>query len=324
MRFTTKLVSLVATVILVSFFTFLLTQLIPGDPVVSVLGPAYNTQTEEGRAQIELVREELGLNDAFPVRYFNWAKGVFTGDLGNKIGVNSAGITTNRILKERLPVTLEIMLLTQIFALLVAIPAGILSAHKEDRLADKSVTGFSFAMLALPTFVIALILVFVFSVKLGWLPSSGYTRLTEDLSENLKSMIIPVLSLGLGLAAVYTRLLRAEMISTLKEDYILMAKAKGISSRRVLLRHALRPSSFALLTIAGINIGALIGGAVIIEQFMAIPGVGGALVQAVAEREYEVILSLVFVISMFYVVANFLVDLLYSFLDPRIRRGTSR
>ena len=324
MRLTTKLVSLVATVILVSFFTFLLTQLIPGDPVISVLGSAYNPQTEEGREQIELVREELGLNDPFPVRYFNWATGVFTGDLGNKIGVNSAGITTNRILKERLPVTLEIMLLTQIFALLVAIPAGILSAHKEDRFADKSVTGFSFAMLALPSFVIALILVFVFAVKLGWLPSSGYTRLTEDLSENLKSMIIPVLSLGPGLAAVYTRLLRAEMISTLKEDYILMAKAKGISSRRVLFRHALRPSSFALLTIAGINIGALIGGAVIIEQFMAIPGVGGALVQAVAEREYEVILSLVFVISMFYVVANFLVDLLYSFLDPRIRRGTSR
>ena len=324
MRLTTKIGSLVATVVLVSFFTFLLTQLIPGDPVVSVLGPAYNEQTVEGRAQIEVVREELGLNDSFPVRYFNWAKGVFTGDLGHKIGVNSAGISTTRLLRERLPVTLEIMFLTQLVALLIAIPAGILSAHKEDRLLDKSVTGVSFAMLAMPTFVIALILVYIFSVKLGWFPSSGYTRLTENLGENLRSMVIPVASLGAGLAAVYTRLLRAEMISTLKEDYILMAKAKGISPRRVLLRHALRPSSFALLTIAGINIGALIGGAVIIEQFMAIPGVGSALVQAVAEREYQVILSLVFVISMFYVVANFIVDMLYSFLDPRIRRGGQR
>lgn len=324
MRLTTKLASLVATVILVSFFTFLLTQLIPGDPVVSVLGSAYNPGTPEGREQIEVVRKELGLDDPYPVRYFNWAKGVFTGDLGNKIGVNSAGITTNRILKERLPVTLEIMVLTQILALLISIPAGVWSAHRENKAPDKAITGASFAMLAMPTFVIGLLLVWLFSVKLGWLPSSGYTRLTEDLGENLRSMIIPVLSLGLGLAAVYTRLLRAEMISTLKEDYILMANAKGISPRRVLLRHALRPSSFALLTIAGINVGALIGGAVIIENFMAIPGVGSALVQAVAEREYEVILSLVFVISMFYVVANFIVDILYSFLDPRIRRGATR
>ncbi len=301
----------------------MLTQLIPGDPVVSVLGAAYNPNTPEGREQITMVREELGLNKSFHLRYLDWASGVFTGDLGHKFSANAAGVTTNRILKERLPVTLEIMVLAQLMALAIAIPAGVLSAYKSDRAADKAITGFSFAMIAVPPFVLALVLVYVLSIKLNWVPSSGYTRLSDGLSENLRSMVIPVSTLGLGLAAVYARLLRSEMISTLEEDFILMANAKGLPSRRILFHHALRPSSFSLLTIVGINIGALIGGAVIVEQLMAIPGVGSALVQAVAEREYQVILGLVFIISMFYVVANFIVDVLYSFLDPRIRRGST-
>jgi len=227
-------------------------------------------------------------------------------------------------LKERIPVTLEIMILTQLVAIALAVPIGVLSAYRRGKLVDRIITWGSFATLALPSFVIALVLVYIFSVKLRWLPSTGYTRLTADLALNLKSMVIPVLTLGLGLAAVYARLIRSEMVSTLQDDYILMATAKGLPPRNVLFGHALKPSSFSLLTVIGINIGTLIGGSIIVEYLMGIPGVGLALVENVGKREYQVVLGLVLVITIFFVAANFVVELLYSVLDPRIRRGSTR
>lgn len=324
MRLTTKLAGLVATIILVSMMTFLLTLLIGGDPVVSVLGSAYDTSSEQGRAQIAVVRDELNLDRPVPVRYALWAKGVLTGDLGKSYGATSGGLTTNRLLKERLPVTLEIMVLTQLTAIALAIPLGTLAAYKQGRWLDKLISTTGFGLLSLPNFALGLILVFFFSIKLKWFPSGGYTRLTENLGDNLRSMVIPVMTLALGLAAVYVRLLRAEMSATLQEDFILTATSKGIKPWRVLLRHALRPSSFSLLTIIAINVGSLVGGAVVMEYFMAIPGVGSALVENIFKREYEVVLGIVLVITIFYVVANFIVDLLYSILDPRIRRGSTR
>jgi peptide/nickel transport system permease protein len=324
MRFGTKLGGLLATVILVSMMTFLITLLLPGDPVVSVLGSSYDPKSDVGKKQIEVVRKELNLDKSVPVRYFLWAKKAATGDLGRSFGASSSGIKTTRILKERLPVTLEIMVLTQILAILLAIPLGTLAAYRQGRFLDKAISTTGFGLLALPNFALALILVFIFSVKLKWLPSGGYTRLSDDLGKNIKSMIIPVFTLALGLAAVYVRLLRAEMSATLQEDFILTATSKGLKPWRVLLRHALRPSSFSLLTIIGINIGALVGGAVVMEYFMSIPGVGSALVENISRREFNVVLGIVLVITVFYVVANFIVDILYSFLDPRIRRGSTR
>jgi peptide/nickel transport system permease protein len=324
MKIGMKLGVLALTVFLVSLTTFMLTLLLKGDPVVAVLGTSYDNKTPTGLAQIETVRKELRLDRAVPMRYLLWAKGVATGDLGHKVAPSSGKIPTTRILKERLPVTLEIMILTQIVAVLIAVPMGVMSAYRKGKPTDSAITGASFILLALPNFALALILVFVFSVKLKWLPSVGYTRLTEDLGKNLRSMVIPVLTLALGLASVYTRLLRSEMSATLQEDFIQMATAKGIKPWRVLLGHALRPSSFSLLTVIGINIGALIGGAVIMEQLMSINGVGSALVESILSREYQVVLGLVLVITLFYVTANFVVDLLYSVLDPRIRRGSTR
>jgi peptide/nickel transport system permease protein len=324
MKIWSKLGVLAITVLLVSMTTYAITLLLPGDPVVSVLGSAYDNKTPTGKAQIELVRKELRLDRAVPMRYLLWAKGAVTGDLGHKVGKSTGGISTTRILKERLPVTLEIMLLTQLVAIMLAIPLGVLSAYRKGKATDNVIAGSSFALLALPNFALALILVYVFSIKLKWLPSVGYTRLTEDLGKNLRSMVIPVLTLAVGLAAVYTRLLRAEMSATLQEDFIQMATAKGIKPWRVLLGHALRPSSFSLLTVIGINVGALIGGAVIMENLMAINGVGTALVESIFQREYQVVLGLVLVITLFYVFANFIVDLLYTVLDPRIRRGSTR
>ena len=324
MRIATRLAGLVATVVLVSMLTFLLTQLIPGNPVVAVLGSAYDNGTAEGKAQIAVVRKELGLDKSLPVRYFDWAKKAVTGDLGRSIGANSGGIRTTRLLKERLPVTLEIMILTQLLSIALAVPIGVWSAYRSGKVADHIITWGTFGVVALPAFVLALILVYAFSVKIHWLPSAGYTRLSDGLAANLKSMVIPVVTLSLGLAAVYARLIRSEMVATLQEDYILMANAKGLPPRKVLFGHALKPSSFSLLTVIGINIGTLIGGEVIVEFLMSIPGVGGALVDAVGRREYALVLGFVLVITVFFVGANFIVELLYSYLDPRIRRGSAR
>jgi peptide/nickel transport system permease protein len=324
LRIGTKLAGLLGTIVLVSMLTFLLTQLLPGDPVVSVLGSSYDNKTPTGQAQIAVVRKELGLDKSLPLRYVDWAGKVVRGDLGRSFGVNSGGIKTTRLLKERFPITLELMLLTQVVAIALAVPLGVYSAYRQGKLLDKIITWGSFATLSLPGFVVALILVYVFAVKLRWLPTGGYTRLTDDLAKNLKSVVIPVLTLSLGLAAVYARLIRSEMVSTLQEDYILMARAKGLPDRYVLFRHALKPSSFSLLTVIGIQIGALIGGSVIVEFLMSMPGIGLALIDSVGQREYQVVLGLVLVITAFYVGANFVVDLLYSFLDPRIRRGSTR
>jgi peptide/nickel transport system permease protein len=217
-RIGTKLAGLLGTIVLVSMLTFLLTQLLPGDPVVSVLGSAYDTKTPTGQAQIALVRKELGLDKPLPVRYLDWVGKAARGDLGRSFGANSGGIKTTRILKERFPITLELMILTQLVAIGLAIPLGVYSAYRQGKLLDKIITWGSFATLSLPGFVLALILVYVFAVKLRWLPTGGYTRLTADLGQNLKSVIIPVLTLSLGLAAVYARLIRSEMVSTLQED----------------------------------------------------------------------------------------------------------
>ncbi len=324
MRIVTKLFGLAVTAVLVSMMTFMLILLLPGDPVVSALGTAYDPKSEIGKKQIELVRKELSLDKSIPLRYLDWAGGVVKGDLGRSFGTTTGGITTTRILKERLPVTIEVMILTQIVALLMALPLGIIAAYREGRFADKLIGASNFGLLAMPNFALGLILVLIFSVKLKWLPSSGYTRLTEDFGKNIRSMVIPVLTLAFGLSSVYARLIRAEMATVLKEDFILMATSKGIRPWRVLLKHALRPSSFSLLTSIGINVGGLIGGTVVMEQLMAIPGVGSALIENIFKREFQVVLGLVLVITMFYVAAIFVVDILYSVLDPRIRRGSTR
>jgi peptide/nickel transport system permease protein len=321
MRIATKLAGLVGTVVLVSMLTFLLTQLIPGDPVVSVLGSAYDSSTPTGQQQIAQVRKDLGLDKSLPARYVDWARKALTGDLGHAFGQNSGQIKTTRLLKERLPITLEIMVLTQILALVLAIPLGVWSAYRRGRALDHVITWSSFVVLAIPTFVMTLILVYAFSLKLHWAPTTSYTRISDDLGKNLRSVAIPVVTLALGLAAVYARLVRSEMCATLQEDYILMANAKGMPKWKVLFGHALKPSSFSLLTVVGINIGTLIGGEVIVEYLMGIQGIGLALVDSVGQREYQLVLGLVLVITVFFVASNFVVELLYSALDPRIRRG---
>jgi peptide/nickel transport system permease protein len=308
-----KAVRLLVVLFAVSVLTFLLTSLLPGSPVNDILGPRATDPVLAAQ-----VRHDLHLNDPLPVRYEHWLGGVLHGNFGRAYNDNEK---VTDIIRQRLPVTLELLIAAQLLSLAVAVPLALISAYRAGSRLDRTITATSFGALSIPDFVIAIVLVFVFAVRLHWLPATGYTHLTDSVTGNLRSIALPTITLALPLSAVYTRLLRSDLIATLQEEHILMARAEGLPPRRILFRHALRPSSFSLLTVLGINTGALIGGAVIVEYLFALPGMGSRLVDAIGRREYIIVQGLVLVIAVGYVVANFLVDLLYGVLDPRVRHA---
>lgn len=310
-----KLPWLLFTVLAVSFLTFMLTSLLPGDPARSILG---EQATEEALAQ---VRSDLGLDRPLPVRYLNWLGGVVTGDLGRSY---QTGQSVSSAILERVPVTLQLGVTAIVFALIMAIPLGIVSAYRSGGIADRTITGATFALLSVPNFMMAILLIYIFAVYLGWFPATGWTRLTADPIGSLRGTVMPAFALSAVNIAVFTRLLRTDMIATLQEDFVTMAEAKGLSTRRILLKHALKPSSFSLLTIVGIQLGAVIGGSVVIEEIFALPGVGRLLFTSILNRDLIMVQGVVLVISVAYIVVNFCVDLLYSVLDPRIRHGNAR
>lgn len=310
-----KLLTLVPTVILVSMLTFLLTSLLPGDPALQVLGGA-----EPSQKAIEAVHKDLGLDRPLPIRYLSYIGKVLHGDFGRSYRTRQPVL---QAIGERLPVTLEIGLVALIMSVLLAVPLGVLSAYRANKPVDRTITTASFGLLAIPSFMSALLLLYIFAVYLGLFPATGWVRLTDNFAENIHSVVLPATALGIGQLAFYTRLLRSDMIATLQEDFVSMARAKGLPTWRILFRHALRPSSFSLLTIVGLQVGGLIGGAVIVEQFFALPGVGRLLFDSITQRDLVMVQGVVLFLSLATVLANFAVDLLYSVLDPRIRRGSS-
>lgn len=315
-----KLVHLVGVLLVVSFFTFLLVNLLPGGPENAILGV---NATEEAKAEI---RSDLNLDEPLPVRYVQWLGDAVTGDLGDSY-VQHLPVT--ELLADRLPISLLLMFYAQALALAVAIPLGIISAYKEGSWFDRISNTSAFGLLALPNFILAVLLVFFFAiggvgifgftVGTDYFPATGYVPFGTDTVEHFRSMFLPAVALAAGQVAVYMRLLRTDMIATLREDFIGVARAKGMPTRTILLRHAFKPSSFSLMTIAALNVGTLIGGAVIIENIFVIGGIGDLLVRSIFTRDYLVIQSTVLVIAVGFVVVNFVVDLLYSVLDPRIR-----
>jgi peptide/nickel transport system permease protein len=311
-----KLAKLLGVVLIVSFLTFCLTKILPGDPVTFLLGP--ESTNEELRAALE---EDLGLDKSFPEQYWLFISGVVTeGDFGQSY---QQGIPTTTLMAQRLPATIQLLVMSQILSLAISIPLALFSAYRANSRADKLITTGTFGMISLPAFALAPFLVAVFAIQLGWFPAVGYDRITGPggLSENLKSVALPVLVLSVGLTAVYTRLLRSDLIATLQEDFVMMARSKGLPTWHILLRHALRPSSFSLVTVFGLNFGALIGGALIVETFFSIPGLGRLAAESIGRREYLVVQGTVLLIAVTFVVINFLTDLVYSLLDPRVRRA---
>lgn len=302
---------LVATLFVVSFLTFMLTGLLPGDPALQIAGS--DNVTPE---QLEAIRAELGLDRPLPTRYLSWLGDAVTGDLGRSFRTNQPVLDS---ITERLPVTLEVGALAIGVALVIAVPLATVTAYRAGRPIDKATTTITFGLLSIPSFMLALLLIYLFAVRFGWLPATGWTRLTDDVADNLRGAVLPAMSLAVAEIATYTRLLRTDMIATLQQDFVLFAKSKGIPEWRVLLRHALRPSSLSLITIVGLNVGALMGGALIVETIFALPGIGRLLVDAIYQRDLLVVQGVVLFIAAGYVIVNFVVDITYAIVDPRIR-----
>tara|TARA_B000000460_G_scaffold210631_1_gene158391 strand:+ start:112 stop:1065 length:954 start_codon:yes stop_codon:yes gene_type:complete len=308
-----RLTRLVLTVLVVTFITFVSTNLLPGDSVNALIP----IEAQQDREFVEQIREEWGLNDPMVVRYGRWLGDAVQGDLGRSL-VTGQPVTDE--ITHRLPITFELMVVAIGLSLLIAVPLGVFTGYREGRRSDRVVSGLAQAGLSLPGFVIGLILIYVFALKLHWFPAVGWNRLSDGLGPNLKTVALPALSLAVIEIAVYTRVLRSDMIATLKENYILSARAKGLTNRFILFRHGLRPSLLTLVTVVGLNIGLLIGGTLVIEYLFAIPGIGKRLFSAIQQRDFMMIQAITIVITVFYVFINTITDLVYMVVDPRIRK----
>ena len=307
-----RLFYLVPVLLAVSLLTFLIASLLPGDLAYVILG---DQATPEN---VEALRRDLGLDQPIWWRYFGWLGHVLAGDFGRSF---RTGQTVLQAVAERLPVSLELMLLAQLGALAIGIPLAIACAVRSGSAFDRFMTGSAFAMLSVPAFLSAILLIYLFAVELRWLPATGYVPFDENIIGNLRCFLLPALTLALGEWPVLMRVLRSDMISTLQEDYITFAKAKGLKPSRILLVHALKPSSLTLITITGLNIGRLMGGTVVVESIFALPGIGRLLVGAIGTRDLIILQGVVLCVASGYVLINFIVDMLYAVLDPRIRHG---
>jgi peptide/nickel transport system permease protein len=304
----------VPVLLAVSALTFAIASLLPGDLAYTILG---DQATPE---KVAALRHDMGLDQPIWLRYLGWLGHVLQGDLGRSF---RTGQTVLQAVAERAPVSFELMLLAEVMGLLIGVPLAIVCAARSGGPFDRFMTGTAFGMLSVPTFLSAILLIYLFAVELHWLPATGYVPFTEDPIGNLRFVVLPALTLGLAEWPGIMRVLRSDMIATLQEDYIALARAKGLKPSRILFVHALKPSSLTLVTITGINIGRLIGGTLIVETIFALPGLGRLLVGALYTRDLVILQGVVLLIACGFVIVNFIVDLLYAVLDPRIRHGNA-
>lgn len=306
-----KFAQFVVVIVAVTFFVTVMLRLTPNDTVDRI----YPTATEAQKAEF---RAELGIDEPLLSQYWNWLSNALRADLGTSL--TPERMSVGEQIRNALPPTLQLIVLAQLLALVIAIPFGVWSAARANGPLDKATSVSSFALLAIPNYVLGLLLAYVVGVRLEWLPTQGYTAFGDSPVDWLRYMILPTITLAAAQIAIYQRLLRSDMITTLQSDFITTARAKGVSHARTLWRHALRPSSFTLLTIAAINLGALIGGAVVIEVIFQLPGMGKLIADAIFKNDYVTVQGCVAVIAIGYVLLNFAVDIGYTLLDPRTRR----
>jgi peptide/nickel transport system permease protein len=310
-----RVLRLVFVFFIVTFVTFVLLDMTPGDPAERFAG--LNATPEV----IEQIRIDLGLDGSLWERYMRWLGNAVTLDFGDSIVTR--GFSAWDLIREALPKTLELMVLAELIAIGIAVPLAIASARRPGGWVDNLASTSAFGLLALPSFVLGIYMSYVFGVKLGWFPTivDNLPGLNDDPLGNLHQMLLPSLTLALALVAVYLRLLRSDLIETLQEDYVMLAQARGLSERRVMWRHVLRPSSLNFTTAVGLNIVGLVGGAFIIEVLFAINGMGSLVIRSVLLEDFNVVAASVAILTVAYVSLNFIVDLLYAWLDPRIRHG---
>lgn len=305
-----RLVLLIPTVLGVTIIVFLMMHFIPGDPVALLLGDYY---TEETAAAI---RHKYALDRPLYEQYVIWLGRLFTGDWGRSIIANRPIFTD---LIRRLPVTGELIILAMGFALLIAVPAGVIAALRPYSWHDYGAMTTALVGVSVPEFFMGVLLILFFSLFWGLLPAVGYVPLTESFWDNLKHMILPAMTLGLARAALLTRLIRASMMEVIRLDYVTTARAKGVRERWVVLKHALKNALIPTVTVLGLQVGFLIGGAIVVETVFSVPGIGSFGIGAIALRDYPQVQAFVLLFALGFVLVNLIVDVLYAFLDPRIK-----
>jgi peptide/nickel transport system permease protein len=305
-----RLLQLIPTLFFVSVIIFLLQHLLPGDPALVMAGE------ERDPAAIEQIREQYHLDRPMPVQYVYWIKGVLTGDLGESMRLKEPVLS---LVLAKLPVTIQLASMAIVIALVIGVGAGIVSAVKKDSVWDYVANGFALWGISTPNFWLGIMLIFLFSVKLGWLPASGYVPLGVDWRASLAATIMPAFVLGNAIAAVLMRHTRSAMLQVLQSDYVRTARAKGLLERSVILKHALRNALTPVITLGALEFGTLLSGAVLTEQIFTIPGFGKLIVDAVFNRDYAVVQGVVLVTATTYMVLNLLADMAYILVNPRLR-----
>jgi peptide/nickel transport system permease protein len=300
----------VPTLILVSVFVFTLQKLLPGDPVLAMAGE------DRDPAVIAALREKYRLNDPIILQYFYWLADVLRGDLGMSLRTN---MPVTELILQKLPVTIQLAIMSMFWAVLIGIPMGIISATRKGTWADYLANVVALSGLSIPNFWLGIMLILLVSVNLGWLPASGYESPWVDFSRSMQTMLMPSLVLGTGLAAALMRHTRSSMLGVLQSDYIRTARAKGLAERRVILRHAFRNAVLPVVTLSALLFGELLAGAVLTEQIFTIPGFGKLIVDAVFNRDYAVVQGVVLVTAVGFILMNLIADVLYVLLNPRMR-----
>ena len=305
-----RIIATIPVMGVVALFVFSLLYIAPGDPAAVIAGD------QATPADVERIRQNLGLDRPFLVRFGEWVWQILHGDLGTSIFTN---LPVTTMIAQRFEPTLSLMAITLCFAVAVAVPIGVLAAWKAGTFIDRIIMAFAVFGFSVPVFVIAYLLAFVFALELEWLPVQGYTPLSEGIWPWFEHLILPAIALGCVYIALIARITRAAMLEVLQQDYIRTARAKGVGQRGILFVHALKNASVPIVTVIGIGIALLIGGAVVTESVFAVPGLGRLTVDAILRRDYPLIQGVVLLFSFIYVLVNLAIDLLYTLLDPRIR-----
>lgn len=300
----------IPTIFLISIFVFSLQKLLPGDPVLVMAGE------ERDPELIEALREKYRLNDPIPVQYLAWAGNALRGDLGISLRTNQPVL---ELIGEKLPVTIQLAVMALIIAMAIGIPAGVISAYKKGTWVDWLANLIALSGLSVPNFWLGIMLILLVSVKLGWLPASGYQPLSEDPLQSIRTMLMPAFVLGTAIAATLMRHTRSAMLSVLQSDYVRTARAKGLRERAVLVKHALRNALVPVVTVTTLLFGELLAGAVLTEQIFTIPGFGKLVVDAVFNRDYAVVQGIVLCTGIAFIFMNILADAAYRVLNPRMR-----
>jgi len=305
-----RIVTTIPVMAFVALFVFSLLYIAPGDPAAVIAGD------QASPADVERIRQSLGLDRPYLIRFGEWFFRVLQGDLGTSIFTS---LPVTQLIGQRVEPTISLMVLTLIFAVIVAVPMGVIAAWKAGTLVDRFVVGFAVFGFSVPVFVIGYVLAYFFSLRLDWLPVQGYTSISEGVWPWMRNLILPSITLGTVYIALIARITRATMLEVLQQDYVRTAEAKGVGRRDVLFLHALKNAAVPVVTIIGIGVALLIGGAVVTESVFAIPGLGRLTLDAILRRDYPVIQGVVLIFSFVYVLVNLAVDLIYTLVDPRIR-----